>query len=274
MAYHWGGRQGPTPTANTGPSGDHTSGTGGYVYVESSGGALNSVASLVSPPISTVGIISPELIFWRHQFGATMGLLRVFIRPYDPAATIAPWDTLHVGSNADLGNSWNRVAITLPTTYQNDTLELLFQMTKPATAGAGGSGPFGVNNQLGDLAIDDVSIDQLIACPAPTALTATRLTANSIQLSWTSGGATNWRVEYGPSGFINGAGTKINVGTNPFTVAGLNPSTSYEFRVKDSCNATDVSTWTARASAMTDCGPISSPWVENFDGPNWSVPAA
>lgn len=272
-AYHWGGRQGPTPTANTGPSGDHTSGTGGYVYVESSGGALNSVASLVSPPISTVGITSPELIFWRHQFGTTMGLLRVFIRSYNSTAPTAPWDTLHVGSNANLGNSWNRVAITLPTAYLNDTLELRFQMTKPATAGAGGGGG-GVNNQFGDLAIDDVSIAQLLTCPAPTALTATRLTANSIQLNWTTGGATNSRVEYGPSGFINGAGTKINAGTNPFIVTGLNPSTAYEFRVKDSCSATDVSPWSARASMMTDCSPIASPWSENFDGPNFVVPTA
>ena len=267
-AYWWGGGQGPTHTRAggglTGPSADHTSGTGGYVYVESSGGAGNSVASLVSPPISTVGIASPELIFWRHQYGTTMGLLRVFIRSYNPAAPSAPWDTLHVGSNANLGDAWNRVAITLPTAYLNDTLELRFQMNKPA----GGGGPFN-NNQLGDLAIDDVSIAQRVTCPAPTGLTATRLTASSIQLNWTTGGATNWRVEYGPAGFINGAGTKINAGTNPFTVSGLNPSTSYEFRVKDSCSATDVSPWSALASAMTDCGPIASPWLENFDGPNW-----
>lgn len=268
-AYHWGGGQGPTTTANTGPSGDHTSGTGGYVYVESSGGAVNSVATLVSPPISTVGITDPELIFWRHQFGTTMGLFRVFIRSYNPAAPTAPWDTLHVGSNANLGNSWNRVSITLPTAYLNDTLELRFQMNKPATGGGGG-----VNNQFGDLAIDDVSIAQRVTCPAPQGLTATRLTANSIQLNWTSGGATNWRVEYGPSGFINGAGTMINAGTNPFVVTGLIPSTSYEFRVKDSCSATEVSPWTARASAMTDCSPIASPWSENFDGPSFVVPTA
>lgn len=272
-AYWWGGGQGQTHTRAggglTGPSADHTSGSGGYVYVESSGGAGNSVASLVSPPIRTVGIANPELIFWRHQYGTTMGLLRVFIRFYNPAVPTAPWDTLHVGSNANLGDTWSRVAITLPTAYLNDTLELRFQMNKPAGAG----GPFN-NNQLGDLAIDDVSIAQRVTCPAPVGLTATRLTANSIQLNWTTGGATSWRVEYGPAGFINGAGTKVNAGANPFTVTGLNPSTSYEFRVKDSCSATDVSPWTARASAMTDCGPIPSPWSENFDGPNFVVPTS
>ena len=81
--YWWGGSDGQTHTraggGATGPAADHTSGTGGYLYVESSGGPGNSVANLVTPPISTVGIATPELIFWKHQYGTTMGLLKVYI---------------------------------------------------------------------------------------------------------------------------------------------------------------------------------------------------
>ena len=197
-----------------------------------------------------------------------MGQLKVLIRPYTASGT-ALWDTLYTGTNLNNGDVWIRNSLLLPTNYVNDTVQLRFQMTKLP-------GSFWNNgfNRRGDLAIDDITIDQLITCPSPFGLVATRLNSSQIQLNWTSGGATNWRVEYGPAGFINGAGTKINAGTNPFTVTGLNPSTSYEFRVKDSCSATDVSLWSARASMMTDCSPIASPWSENFDGPSFVVPAA
>ncbi|MFM6997998.1 MAG: hypothetical protein ACKOX0_02035, partial [Bacteroidota bacterium] len=167
--YWWGGSVGQTHTraggGATGPAADHTSGTGGYLYVESSGGPGNSVANVVTPPISTVGIATPELIFWKHQYGTTMGLLKVYIRPYGATA----WDAtpIYTGTSTNLGDVWLRVAVTLPTSYVNDTLQLRFEMTKPAGGGGGGPGGGGGANQFGDLAIDDVSIAQLVTCPAP-----------------------------------------------------------------------------------------------------------
>ncbi len=268
-SYWWGGGQLATPTGNTGPDSDHTTGTGGYVYVESSGGAGGAVANLVTPPVSTVGLTQPELVFWKHQFGTTMGLLKIYLRPY--GSTTWPATPIYTGTNTNLGNVWLRVAVALPTSAVNDTIELRFEMTKPT--GGGGGGPGG-NNQLGDLAIDDVSVAQLVTCPSPTGLVATRLSASSIQLSWTTGGATSWRVSYGTPGFNPASGTKLNATSNPFVVTGLSPSTTYEFRVKDSCSATDVSAWSTSAKAMTDCGPVPSPWMEDFEDANWVVPAA
>ena len=270
--YFWGGRQGATPTrlggSATGPAADHTTGNGGYVYIESSGGLGGAVSSLDSPPIRTIGISTPELIFWRHQFGTTMGLLKVYVRAYGTTSWNSP---IYTGTSTDLGDSWTRVAIPLPVSLANDTVEVRFEMTKPA--GGGGAGPGG-NNQLGDLAIDDVSIAELVTCPNPTSIVATRLSATSVQLSWVTGGASAWRVTYGSAGFIPAAGTKLNASTNPLVISGLSPATTYEFRVKDSCSATSVSGWSNAARAMTDCGPIASPWVENFDGPSFVIPAA
>ncbi len=265
--YFWGGRQGATPTrlggSATGPAADHTTGNGSYVYIESSGGLGGAVSSLDSPPIRTVGIATPELIFWKHQYGTTMGLLKVYVRAYGTTAWNSP---IYTGTNTNLGDFWTRVALPLPVSFANDTVEVRFEMTKPA--GGGGGGPGG-NNQLGDLAIDDVSIAELVACPDPTSIVATRLSSTSVQLSWLTGGASAWRVTYGSAGFIPAAGTKLNASTNPFIITGLSPATTYEFRVKDSCSATSVSGWSNAARAMTDCGPIASPWLENFDGPNW-----
>lgn len=272
--YAWGGAVGATHTraagGATGPAFDHTNGTGGYVYVEASGGAGNSVANLLTPPISTVGLANPELVFFRHQFGTTLGNFQVLIRDYVSGGN-GTWTPIFSGGNVSVGDSWNRVAVAIPTTFQNDTIEINFRMTKPA--GGGGPGGGG-NNQFGDLAIDDVSIDELNTCPDPVGLVATRLSATQVSLSWTTGGASAWRVEYGAPGFTSGSGTQLSASSNPFTVGGLAPSTVYEFRVKDSCSASDVSNWSVGAQAMTDCGPITTPWFENFDGLNWVVPAA
>ncbi len=268
--YAWGGAVGATHTraagGATGPTADHTNGLGGYLYVESSGGTGNSVANLVTPPISTVGLTTPELVFFRHQYGTTLGNFQVLVRAYTAAGT-GTWSPIFTGGNVNVGDLWSRVAVSLPAAFVNDTVEINFRMTKPA----GGGGPGG-NNQFGDLAIDDVSVAELNTCPDPQNLLATRVSSTQIALSWTTGGATSWRIEYGAPGFAAGSGTKLSASSNPFTVGGLSPSTTYEFRVKDSCSATDVSNWSAGAYAMTDCGPVASPWVENFDGPNWVVP--
>ena len=239
--YAWGGAVGATHTRGaggaTGPAADHTNGLGGYVYVEASGGTGNSVANLVTPPISMVGLTTPELVFFRHQYGTTLGNFQVLIRAYTAAGT-GTWSPIFTGGNVNVGDFWSRVAVTLPAAFLNDTVEINFRMTKPA-----GGGGFGGNNQFGDLAIDDVSVAELNTCPDPQNLQATRVSATQMSLSWISAGATSWRIEYGAPGFAAGSGTQLSASSNPFMVGGLSPSTKYEFRVKDSCSATNVYNW-------------------------------
>ncbi|MGB1736224.1 MAG: PKD domain-containing protein, partial [Schleiferiaceae bacterium] len=79
----------------------------------------------------------------------------------------------------------------------------------------------------------------------------TSTSPTEIQLSWTTGGATAWQVEYGQSGFVPGNGTILNVTTNPYTVTGLTSGVTYDFYVRDSCGATDFSDWVGPATATT-----------------------
>ncbi|AWA29336.1 hypothetical protein HYN48_04110 [Flavobacterium magnum] len=93
-------------------------------------------------------------------------------------------------------------------------------------------------------------------CPKPTALdvNVAVTTQNSVELQWTeSGSATKWEVYAVP---VNGAVPPVNgspvTGTgdyhittsNPFTLTGLQPGTTYIYYVRAICSDTDVSTWT------------------------------
>lgn len=65
-----------TSSQNTGPDGDHTSGTGNYLYTETSG-FNNETAHLVSPCLDLSLLTVPQARFWYHMYGATMGELHV-----------------------------------------------------------------------------------------------------------------------------------------------------------------------------------------------------
>ncbi len=81
-------------------------------------------------------------------------------------------------------------------------------------------------------------------CPAPSNLSFTPLSPTSATLNWTSGGASNWAIEYGPAGFTQGTGTNVAATSTSTIVSGLTPNLMYDFYVKDSCGVSSVSSWT------------------------------
>ncbi len=73
----WRTHNGATGSANTGPTGDHTTGNGKYLYLEGSGPCVNVAARLHSPCIDLTGINQAEMTFWYHAYGAAIGELHV-----------------------------------------------------------------------------------------------------------------------------------------------------------------------------------------------------
>ncbi|MEM6261584.1 MAG: PKD domain-containing protein, partial [Bacteroidota bacterium] len=65
----WVARQAPTGSGGTGPNGDHTTGSGTYLYVEDSGFDNDSVI-LISPCFDISSLINPELRFWYFSFNS------------------------------------------------------------------------------------------------------------------------------------------------------------------------------------------------------------
>jgi len=111
----WTVYSGPSPSradaseGGTGPTGDHTSGKGNYLYVEASG--INNTpakdAELLSPMLITAGIGSIQIGFWYHMYSkdAHMGslLLDVFANNV--------WKDSALQLSGDKGDKWQEQVV-------------------------------------------------------------------------------------------------------------------------------------------------------------------
>jgi hypothetical protein len=88
------------------------------------------------------------------------------------------------------------------------------------------------------------------ACPEPSGLVSSNVTAGSVDLDWNTGCTeTAWEVEYGATGFTPGTGTTVPAGTNiAFTLGGLDDETAYDVYVRADCDIDGLS---------SNFGPIS-----------------
>jgi PKD repeat protein len=252
----WGIRSTPTTTPNTGPAADN-SGTGNFAYLEASAGSVGQQAYLESPFLDLTPLTTPELRFFYHLFGNAMGTLSVDVF----SATSQTWTNgvyTRTGQVQTAGADPYLQAIVDLSAFAGDSIVLRFTGIKG-------------NERFGDMAIDDISVDEQPLCPQPDSLAASNITATTVDLNWLSGGATNWQVEYGPVGFTLGTGTLVNAATNPFTLTGLNAAQVYDIYLRDSCGLGNTSIWIGPITITTACGLISTlPWSENFDGPTWT----
>ena len=102
-------------------------------------------------------------------------------------------------------------------------------------------------------------------CTRTTGLTTSAVTTTSVSLAWTQPAnpngttATAWQYLAVPCGTATPTATTTgwqSAPTNPFVATGLISGTCYDFYVRASCSATDVSVWSLPRSASTlpGCG--------------------
>ncbi|KAM6127524.1 IgGFc-binding protein-like [Phoenicopterus ruber ruber] len=103
--FNWTRHKGPTPTPNTGPSHDHTTGEGYYIYLQGSKHGQSEVARLVSPVCSSEG---PHCFrFWYHMYGVAEAMaLRVYV-VHNETSTVE-WK--EAGNKGDI---WNLAEVTV-----------------------------------------------------------------------------------------------------------------------------------------------------------------
>ena len=97
----WLLKTGGTPSFNTGPQGDHTTGNGVYFYVESSGQNYGGkLFTTYTPTFDVSATYGRVLSFWYHMFGPAMGELEIAI--IDTAGNYTFIDAY----NGDQGMEW------------------------------------------------------------------------------------------------------------------------------------------------------------------------
>lgn len=144
----WRPWSGPTPTIFTGPDGDHTTGSGMYMYLEAGPATWTDTIEtvLVSPCFDLAGVVDPVLSFWYHmRLGSPTG--------HSPAVS----DTLAVDvevagvlhrnvwfRNGFQGQQWNEALVDL-SPYAGEPVRFHFRAKK-------------TKGDRKDMAIDDILV--------------------------------------------------------------------------------------------------------------------
>ncbi|WP_397363809.1 choice-of-anchor J domain-containing protein [Olleya sp. R77988] len=109
------------------------------------------------------------------------------------------------------------------------------------------------------LVIDNVNIEDIPNCPEPTNISLNNITDTEVQVAWNANGSeTAWEISVQPTGTAAPVGDTdsaylYNTSTNPFTVTGLNASTSYDIYVRAVCSGATEAEWTGPIEVITKC---------------------
>lgn len=249
----WFVDNGGTPSGSTGPSVDNTTQTssGKYLALETSSPALLGDSSFAEIPLINIdNLTTPELVFYYHKYGSTMGDLI---------------------AQVNAGSGWTTVW-TMPGQTHISGFDAYTKATVSLSAYSGAIGIrfIGVRgtSYFGDMAIDDVSVADPAACAAVQNLSVVDsvTTSSSMTISWDAGDslATAWEVTYGAPGFATGTGTSMAATATTASFTGLSANTAYEFRVRELCVGSSLYSPPTATGGTTKCAPVAT-WTENFD---------
>ena len=151
----WGVRSGTTTTGQTGPTTD-VSGSGNYMYTEASKGAPNQEAMLESPLLDLSSLLKPRVSFYYNMRGFYVNTLKLQVW-VDSTQT---WNTYFTKSG-NQGNQWIFEEVDLAG-FAGDTIVLRWVSSKG-------------NGSQGDIAIDEVIVDDQPLCPDPSQFALTNV---------------------------------------------------------------------------------------------------
>jgi hypothetical protein len=262
-SYGWNVRSGLTGSSSTGPSADHTTGSGNYIYTESSNGTSGTEGWITTPLVDMTGLTNPALKFWRHFYGAQIDSF--FVEVDAGAGWQVIYSSVGQGPQTDELDPWVDEELDL-NPWLNQTIQVRFRAISAGCCS-------------GDMAIDDVSIAQGPPCFRPSSISLVSIGVTDVTLDWIPNSGVTWEVAYGAPGFnpdstvgsANGPIGVLSAPAHPFTVTGLTANTDYEFYVREACANVPgtFSSWRGVAAARTNCTVFPSPYIEGFDSASW-----
>ena len=235
-------------SANTGPFFAHSGYN--YFFTEANSGTSGAVAELYMPVININTLTSPTLQFFYHMFGSSMGELHVDV--YNGTT----WTNdvfVKVGQQQTSENDPWLLAIVDLSTYSGN-IQVRFRGIR------GG-------NFLGDMAIDDIRIDEAPACFPPTNIVVSNITTSSVYIDWdVIPSIFDFQYVIQAPGLGEPTGAGISVGDYGLTVnTGISPNTTYELYMRTECSTNSYSNWGAPVTFTTPCSAFTVPYSQNFD---------
>ncbi|HPB58393.1 MAG TPA: fibronectin type III domain-containing protein [Bacteroidales bacterium] len=201
--------------------------------------------------------ITPQMDVDIHSLMVTFQLKAEYM-PYS--------GSMHVGVMSDPNDTstFELVQIITPTNSNFIEYEVFFSNTTLTGTGNHIAFKHVTNNSIYYYWLDDVEVDYIPTCPKPTNLNVVSSGTDQLEIGWQENGtATSWIVEHRTLTDTNWIAETAS--TNPYTIANLDPQTTYMIRVQSNCG-TEVSDYSPILYAMTDCVPISTvPWSDYFD---------
>ncbi|XP_033751996.1 MAM and LDL-receptor class A domain-containing protein 1-like [Pecten maximus] len=183
--FDWTRMHGRTPSAQTGPTSDHTSSRGYYVYTEASNPRRNGdKARLISPDVAVTGTQTKCLTFWYFMMGRNVAQLNVYAKSGLALPTTPIWRR-----SGNQGNRWVKAKVDI-------TAKSVFNVVFESVRGGA----------YGDIAVDDVAISDgsctssaMMVCNFESATICGFQQSHTDQFDWTRGSGSTNSVGTGPS---------------------------------------------------------------------------
>jgi hypothetical protein len=145
----------PSSASGTGPLGDNTTGTGFYIFTETSGFKASAVGEFSLPVMDISGLVAPNLKFFYHMFGATTGKLEVFVRNVSTNA-LTRVIQLTGQQQAAQGDPYKEAFVPLLPYVSIGKIQIIFRGTRGNNVSATGTDIA----STGDMAIDDIVVSE------------------------------------------------------------------------------------------------------------------
>ncbi len=116
---------------------------------------------------------------------------------------------------------------------------------------------------------DKIEIRDIPNCPVAADFSGLATSDSSLTLSWVDSTlATNYIIEWGPSGFTQGTGAPTDTVTGTsWSINTLDDATTYDFYIQSNCMSTNgsMSPWVGPLSITVPCSPTTAPWADGFE---------